>query len=50
MVGAWSRYGKKRTYVNTAEGKTLGWRDELTGEVHVQDARDLESMRGALGA
>jgi len=48
VVKSWSRYGKKRTYVNDAAGKTLGYRDELTGEVHVEDAKDLERVRGAL--
>lgn len=35
--------------MNTAEGKTLGWRDELTDEVHAEDPKDLERVRGALG-
>lgn len=48
VVKQWSRYGTKRTYVNTAEGKTLRYRDELTGEVFVEDAKDLERVRGAV--
>jgi hypothetical protein len=47
-VKKWSQYGKKRLYVNDAAGKTLGYRDELTGEIHVQDANDLEEVEGAL--
>lgn len=49
-VKAWSRHGKKRLYVNDAAGKTLGYRDEITGEVHVTDERDLDRVRAALSA
>jgi hypothetical protein len=49
-VSTWSRYGKKRLYVNDAAGKTLGYRDEITGEVHVTDERDFDRVRAALSA
>ncbi len=39
----WRRYGHDRLYVNcAATGQRLGWRDEKTGEVHVETA-DLAS-------
>ena len=47
-VRAWSRYGKKRLYVNDGDGKTLGYRDELTGEVHAHEACDLQRVTQAL--
>lgn len=50
VLKAWSRYGKKRIYVNTVDGKTLGYRDELTGEVHVEDPKDLERVVGSFTA
>lgn len=49
VLKPWSRYGKKRTYVNDAQGKTLGYRDELTGRVFVDDPKDVGRVRGALG-
>lgn len=49
-VKRWSRYGKTRLYVNNAEGKTLGYRDEGTGEIHVDDEKDLERVKKVLGA
>lgn len=49
MLKSWSRYGKKRTYVNDAQGKKLGYRDEITGRVFVEDPKDVGRVRGALG-
>lgn len=48
VLKAWSRYGKKRTYVNDAHGKTLGYRDEMTGQVSVEDPKDEGRVREAL--
>lgn len=47
VVKPWSRYGRKRTYVNDLQGKTLGYRDELTGQVVVDDPKEGR-VRGAL--
>jgi hypothetical protein len=47
-VGKWSRYGKRRLYVNDSAGKALGYQDELTGHIHVDDARDFDRVKGAL--
>lgn len=44
----WNRYGKKRLYVNDISGKTLGYRDELTGEIHVAEGGDLARVEDAL--
>lgn len=48
MLKTWSRYGKKRTYVNDLQGKTLGYRDELTGQVFVEDPKDVGRVREAV--
>jgi hypothetical protein len=48
VLKSWSRYGKKRTYVDTPEGKNLGYRDELTGEVFAETANALKRVKGAL--
>lgn len=45
LVKWWQPYGKKRTYVNDAQGKTLGYRDELTRRVFVDDP-DAGRVRG----
>lgn len=47
-VKAWNRYGKKRLYVNDGAGKSLGYLDELTGEVHAQDEADIDRIKAAL--
>ena len=49
-VTSWSKYGKKRLYVNDTEGRTLGYRDELTGDIHPNDPNDLERMQRSLRA
>ena len=48
IVKSWSRYGKKRLYVNDASGKTLGYRDESTRAIHVDDESDLSRVEDAL--
>lgn len=48
VVRTWNRYGKKRLYVNDATGNTLGYRDEATGNIHVNNEADLERVRRAL--
>lgn len=47
-VKRWSRYGKTRLYVNDCNGKTLGYRDEATNEIHVGDSADLQRVGEAL--
>jgi hypothetical protein len=47
-VKKWSRYGKKRLYVNDSSGKALGYRDELTGQIHVDHPKDFDRLKGAL--
>lgn len=49
-VVEWRRYGHHRRYVNDVEtGQGLGWRDERTGRVHVEDGIDPSLVREALG-
>ena len=50
VVKAWSRGKTKRLYVNDAEGKTLGYRDEVTGRVFVDDPKDVGCVREALSS
>jgi hypothetical protein len=38
----------KRLYVNDPTGKSLGYRDEATGEIHVSDQTDLARVTAAL--
>jgi hypothetical protein len=50
-VVRWRRYGHDRTYVNdAATGQRLGWRDEKTREVHIEDEQDAARVRAALVA
>lgn len=50
-VVEWRRYGHDRRYVNdTATGARLGWRDERTGEVHVDEGADPAIVHAALSA
>jgi hypothetical protein len=44
----WNRHGMKRLYVNDPSGKSLGYRDEATGEIHVSDQADLARVTAAL--
>lgn len=44
----WSRHRLKRLYVNDRDGKSLGYRDEVTGEIHANDPSDLERLTAAL--
>ena len=48
-VVSWRRYGHDRTYVNdAATGARLGWRDNKTGEIHVEDGIDTAAVSAAL--
>lgn len=47
-VKAWNRHGLKRLYVNDSTGKSLGFRDEATGQVHAKNPTDLERITKAL--
>lgn len=47
-VKPWSRYGLKRLYVNDPSGKSLGFRDELTGRIHANDPADLDRIVAVL--
>jgi hypothetical protein len=49
-VKKWTRGRFKRLYVNDSTGKGLGYRDELTGKIHVEDPKDLERVTKALEA
>jgi hypothetical protein len=50
-VARWRRYGHDRLYVNdTASGARLGWRDQKTGAVRVQDGADAAVVEAALRA
>lgn len=49
VVRPWKRYGKDRSYVGTASGSTLGYRDNETGLVHVDDEAFRPSVLAALG-
>jgi hypothetical protein len=44
----WNRHGMKRLYVNDPSGKSLGYRDEATGEIHVSDRAELDRVTAAL--
>ena len=37
VVRRWSKYGHDRLYVTTADGAKIGWRDQKTGESHLDD-------------
>lgn len=47
-VTRWSGYGKTRLYVNDSDGNTLGYRDEATGQIHVNDPGDHERVKQVL--
>lgn len=47
-VNRWNRGRLKRLYVNDPTGKGLGYRDEVTGKIHVDDPTDLERVTRAL--
>ena len=48
-VNRWRRYGQDRHYVNDeATGQRLGWRDNTTGAVHVDDDMDAGVVEAAL--
>ncbi|MBA2726389.1 MAG: NERD domain-containing protein [Actinobacteria bacterium] len=47
-VTKWNRYGKRRLYVNDSGGKSLGYRDEVDGKIHVEDPKDRERVIKAL--
>ncbi|GGI07033.1 hypothetical protein GCM10011354_22070 [Egicoccus halophilus] len=49
-VREWQRYGRHRYYANTSEGRTLGWIDVPTGELHVVAPADEEAVAGRLRA
>lgn len=50
VVKRWTRYGKDRVYVSTAEGERVGWRDLKTGETVVQAPRHAVELEAALAA
>lgn len=51
VVVRWRRYGHDRSYVNDATtGQRLGWRDEKTGEVHIEDQQAAGRFHAALAA
>jgi hypothetical protein len=45
----WKRFGHDRTYVGPADGPSLGYLDNTTGEVHVVDEAHLAEVLTALG-
>jgi hypothetical protein len=48
-VAEWKRYGHHRLYVTcSVTDQRLGWRDEKTGEVHVEAAEHAARLRAAL--
>jgi hypothetical protein len=48
-VDRWRRYGHNRLYVNdTRTGRRLGWRDEKTGQTHVEDGADAAILEAVL--
>lgn len=50
-VVRWRRYGHDRSYVNDdATGRRLGWRNEKTGQVHVDDEQAATRVHAALAA
>lgn len=44
----WARHGLKRLYVNGPNGESLGYRDEVTGDIHANNPSDLERLTAAL--
>ena len=44
----WARHGLKRLYVNAPNGESLGYRDEVTGDIHANNPSDLERLTAAL--
>jgi hypothetical protein len=50
-VVRWRRDGHDRLYVNdTTSERRLAWRDQRTGEVHVEDGADAVVVHAALAA
>lgn len=45
----WVRYGKDRLYVSDGSGRSLGYLDNATGLVHVNDEHDRSAVSGAVG-
>ena len=50
QVRLWQRYGKRRLYVDGADGRTLGWCDPDTGVEHPEPGVDLLELRSIVGA
>ena len=49
VVRPWKRYGKDRSYVVDAAGRSLGYRDNADGSVHVEAEADRPAVLRALG-
>ena len=47
-VKKWSKRGLKRLYVNDPTGNGIGYRDEVTGKIHVNDPKDLKMVTKVL--
>ncbi|MGC4153820.1 MAG: nuclease-related domain-containing protein [Propionicimonas sp.] len=50
LVRHWSRYGKRRLYVNSPEGHAVGWVDLLTGARRLGQAQDEAAFAAAVDA
>jgi hypothetical protein len=50
IVTRWVRYGHDRLYVKTADGTTVGYRDNKSGIDHVEAGGDREALQAALTA
>jgi hypothetical protein len=48
VVKPWKRFGKDRLYVSNADGRTLGFLDRATGDVHVAAPGDQAPVEAAL--
>jgi len=47
-VVPWKRPGQDRLYVNGTGGQSLGWLDQLTGNVRVEAEQDRQAVLAAL--
>jgi hypothetical protein len=49
VVKVWKRFGHDRSYVQTGSGQRVGYRDNITGEVVVEDESYRADMMRSLG-
>ena len=50
VVRRWRKYGHDRLYVTTAGGAKIGWRDQKTGESHLDDVAFQQAFDRAISS